>query len=250
MKKLFIAAIFACVCVMMASCNYVPKITPIEGSGYATFTDKVDGQELLGVQTTDGAKIIKAVYADIRYEGGYFIAQLPNYGDYALFDADGNEVMSDVKKSVCAYSANVTDSLGHFIFGTLEGDAAGIYWLFPTGEKIVGPRSDMHLYPLEQVIVYKQDGKFGVLSYGNQELSPLGEQLCFATRTDVVRQKGKREKVETPVIYVSDKGKDNWQKFSRLSGAPLGKLDAQDIDLINKSAETMLDDVYAVRPKK
>jgi len=121
-------------------------------------------------------------------------------------------------------------------------------------KKVVGPRGGMRLYPLEQVILYEQDGKMGLLSYDNKEVSPLGTQLVLASRqvTKVVKdgKKTVRQNVEVPVVYVGEKGSDDWQKFNRLTGEAMGAVDNTDIDLINKSNETMMDYVYAVRPKK
>lgn len=78
---------------------------------------------------------------------------------------------------------------------------------------MVGPRKAMRLYPLEKVIIYEQDGKMGLLSYDNKEVSPLGTQLVLASRsvTKTVRvgKKVVKQVVEVPLFYVGEKGSDD-----------------------------------------
>lgn len=252
-KSVFVAFVAICVSVLCASCGYTPKVEPIEGSnGFSTYTQKVDDRELMGVQNASGVSIRDARYTNVEYQKDYFIGTIAAYQSYELFDAQGKEVLPKIKKSVAAFSSNVTDSLQHFAIE--EANTELRYWFFPSNGKIVGPQKAMYLYSPEHLIVYEKDGKYGVLNYDNKELVPLCSQLAFATRTDVKKVKqGKkfvRETVKTPIIYTGEKGKDDWKKFSAITGQPLGELDSQDADLINKSHDTMLDDVYAVREKK
>ena len=253
MKKNAVATFVALVCVLMvASCEYKPKVVEINGSdGFATFTQKVDGRELLGVQDVAGNALTDACYTRVEFEDGYFVCHYPDEG-YDLVDRNGNSMFSALGKvQYCSFVQNMADSLSHFSFGN-DGER---YWFFPEmGERIVGPRQALHLYPLEQVIIYEQDGKMGVLSYDNQEVSPLGTQLVLASRkvTKTVKDGKKvvKQVVEVPLVYVGEKGSDNWKKYNRLNGEPMGAVDNIDIDLINKSSETMMDYVYAVRAKK
>lgn len=252
-KSVFVAFVAICVSVLCVSCGYTPKVEPIERSnGFSTYTQKVDDRELMGVQNASGTSIRDARYTGVEYQKGYFIGTIAAYQSYELFDTQGKEVLPKVKKSVVGFWDNVTDSLQHFAIE--EANTELRYWFFPSNGKIVGPQKDMHLYTLEQLIVFEKDGKYGVLNYDNKELVPLCNQLVFATRTDVKRVKqGKkfvRETVKTPIIYTAIKGKDDWKKFSAVTGQPLGELDSQDADLINKSNDTMLNDVYAVREQK
>jgi len=254
MKKNAVATLVALVCVLMvASCEYKPKVVEISGSdGFATFTQKVGDRELLGVQNASGNPLTEACFANVEFESGYFVCSYPDGEGYNLLDEQGKNVFPDLgRMRYCSFSTNVTDSLGHFVVGNENKR----YWFFPMmSKKVVGPRGGMRLYPLEQVILYEQDGKMGLLSYDNKEVSPLGTQLVLASRqvTKVVKdgKKTVRQNVEVPVVYVGEKGSDDWQKFNRLTGEAMGAVDNTDIDLINKSNETMMDYVYAVRPKK
>ena len=253
MKKNVVATLVALVCVLMvASCDYKSKIEEIKGSdGFATFSQMVGDQELLGVQDASGNQLTEACFDRVEYESGLFVCRYPNDEGYNLLDRSGRNLFPDLgKMRYCTYSMNVTDSLCHFVMGGKDG----CYWFFPAmGNKVTGPQKSMFLYPLEQVIVYKKDGKMGLLSYDNEEIGPMGTQLVLASRSVVQNVKnGKktvRQVVEVPVVYVGEKDSDDWQKFSRLTGESLGKVDNTDIDLINKSTETMLDDVFAVRKK-
>ena len=254
MKKNAVATFVALICVLMvASCEYKPKVVEIAGSdGFATFTQKVDGRELLGVQDAAGNALTEANFVRVEYEKGYFICSYPNDEGYNLIDKQGKKLFPELgKMRYCMLSENVTDSLNHFTVGNAEH----CYWLFPAmGNRVVGPRKAMRLYPLEKVIIYEQDGKMGLLSYDNKEVSPLGTQLVLASRrvTKTVRvgKKVVKQVVEVPLVYVGEKGSDDWKKYNRLTGEPMGAVDNTDIDLINESGETMMDYVYAVRPKK
>ncbi len=249
-KSGFVTVFCAVVCVwLMSSCGYKSQVTPIEGSnGYSTYTAKVDGKVLMGVQDAAGVSVCEPRYVDIKYQEGYFSALYPSYEQYDLFDTTGKQVMPEVKKRYCFVQENaLADSLTYYSFTSYDEKT---YYLFVNmGNRIVGPKSEMSLYPREHVIVYTEGGKFGALSYDNKELVPLSSELSFATREDVkrVRKNGHtvRDTVKTPVIYAHD-GKD-WQKYSAVTGENLGKLDNRDVELINASDETMLDHVYAVR---
>ena len=254
MKKIVFAALIVAVVSVLASCGYKSQVVPIEGSDCSTFTAKVDNRVLKGVQNANGEQIKPAVYEEVVFDHGFFIGTYPSYDKYDLFTADGKDVLPELTKALCSYSVNATDSLGHFFIRTGEGAAVQNYWYFPVMDKLVGPQKEMYLYPIEGYVLYEKDGKFGVLTYDNKDLITPAEQLVFAVRKDVkIVKNGKktvRENVETPVIYTAAKGSSTWTKFSGVTGDALGALDAQDADLINKSGDTMLDNVYAVRERK
>lgn len=151
MKKTVFATLVVAGVSVFVSCGHKSQVAPIDGSDCLTFTAKVDNQILKGVQNISGHRIKESVYDRVVYEHGFFIGTYPSYCEYDLFTADGKDVLPDLTKTLCVYSENVSDSLGHFVIQT---------------------------------------------------------------------------------------------------GESLGVLDSQDVDLINKSDETMLDNVYAVREKK
>lgn len=254
MKKTVFAALIVAVASVFTSCGYKSKIAPIEGSDCSTYTAKVDNQVLKGVQNAAGVQIKAPLYEDVTFDHGFFVGVYPSYKAYDLFTPDGKDVLPELDKTLCVYSENATDSLGHFLIRTGQDPDAMTYWYFPSSGKVVGPQVQMHLYPIEGYVLYEKDGKFGVLTYDNKDLITPAEQLVFAVRKDVKKvrngKKTVREKTETPVIYTAAKGSDDWKKFSGVTGEALGAIDAQDADLINKSGETMLDNVYAVREKK
>lgn len=254
MKKTVFAALIVAVVSVLVSCGYESKVAPIEGSDCSTYTAKVDNRVLKGVQNANGEQIKAAVYEDVVFDHGFFIGTYPSYDKYDLFTADGKDVLPELTKTICVYSENATDSLGHFAIQTKEGQNTVNYMYFPALDKVVGPRERMYLYPIEGYVLYEKDGKFGVLTYDNKDLITPADQLVFAVRKDVKKVKnGKktvRENVETPVIYTAAKDSKEWKKFSGITGEALGALDAQDADLINESRDTMLDNVYAVRAKK
>nr|QIM10518.1 hypothetical protein PlAlph_4100 [uncultured Alphaproteobacteria bacterium] len=254
MKKTVFAALVVAIVSVFVSCGYKSQVAPIDGSDYSTFTAKVDNRILKGVQNAAGEQIKEPVYQEVAYDHGFFIGTYPSYREYDLFTADGKDILPELVKTICVYSENAADSLGHFVIQTGSDSNVMNYWYFPDLNKVIGPQECMYLYPTEGYVLYEKAGKIGVLTYDNKDLIEPSSRLVLAVRKDVKKVKnGKktvRENVETPVIYTADKDNNDWKKFSGVTGESLGELDAQDADLINKSGDTMLDNVYAVREKK
>ena len=240
MKNLIVATFVALICVLIASCEYQPRVEEIAGSkGFATFTQKVGDHELLGIQNAAGVQIAEAQYEGVTFKDGYFIGIYPDYGGYDLLDTNGKSVApTPGRLRFCSYAMENADSLNHFVVG----DEKDFYWIFPKfGGRVLEPQKSMYLYPLEQLIVYETDGKFGVLTYENKDLIAPANRLVFANR--------KTGKLNLPIVYAfySDGDKKEWKKISRVDGNDLGKLDNDDLGLIKNSIRTKLGRVYAVR---
>ena len=99
MKKNAVATFVALICVLMvASCEYKPKVVEIAGSdGFATFTQKVDGRELLGVQDAAGNALTEATFVRVEYEKGYMVTIIDGAFDGIIgvvdeVDTDNNMV--------------------------------------------------------------------------------------------------------------------------------------------------------------
>ncbi len=98
----------AVVCVwLMYSCGEKSQVTHIKGvDGYSTYTARVEGETLLGVQDAIGKSIRDPQYKSVEYQNGYFIAMYPSYEECDMFDANGKEFMLDVQKRFCMYKEN------------------------------------------------------------------------------------------------------------------------------------------------
>ena len=234
MKKI----ILAIMAVAIVACNkYTPKVAPIEGTNLSTYTGMVGQMELKGIQHSDGAPVTRPDYYRIAYEGGYVIAETPD-NESILFTSKGERLFANLRMKSCSFIPNVVDTLDRFIITTKDGD----YWFFPKMKmgKTVGPHKNMSLYPLEEVIVFKDNRLPGILSYDGKVIGVTGEWLVLAEITN--------RKSAIPVLYVKN-GQD-WKKFNRKTGADMGEIDNNDIALINSSEYTSVEDVTAVRKKK
>lgn len=171
MKKfLLLTACIAALACCMTSC-YKSVVTPL-GDDLASFTQKVDGTEYVGVKNTmSDAVLVEPVYEVVYYKMDYIIAAKAN--DFAIFERTGERVFADVHINKVEYGTT------YFLFGAYGGQK---YFFLPHNE-LCGPASDFKYYP-SAALLFAQDsgGNWGAYDPENWEvkIEPKYPNLVYA----------------------------------------------------------------------
>lgn len=170
MKKIF----YLMACVAIAFCCtscYQSVVTPL-GDGYASFTAKVDGTELLGVKVQETETVVvEPCYEVVYYKNGVFLAAQNN--KWQIFDTSGQVLCKKITIS------NVFAGKGHFILTS----TAGQKYLFDVGTaKLCGPAQAFTYYPILKVAFAQVGEKFGLYDVSTAEylVQPEYDQVIYA----------------------------------------------------------------------
>nr|QIM10520.1 hypothetical protein PlAlph_4120 [uncultured Alphaproteobacteria bacterium] len=178
---------------------------PINGSSLISFTERINGRNLVGICDSNNVVLREARYSYVDGLDGFVIGYDDNKEDIDIFLSDGDSVLCDVRGKHYVFETGI--SVPHLLVTDQDKQE---YIVLQNGQ-VVGPGENLSVC-LRQKRVISRSGNWGVLSFDNNViLQPAYQKIIFVNKVDS-DEEGENSGEKADYLLTFRGGR--WQKFS------------------------------------